>query len=91
MTKGKGLPTWMSQSNLTRLNSLADFSMHLMYNSVAKKRITAGESVFLVMPVSLVHHEESACMPGQNFPKTYSGRMCFRKLHRSFELHLLQD
>ena len=44
VTKGKGLPTWMNQSDLTRLNSLADFSMHLMFNSLAKKRITAGES-----------------------------------------------
>ena len=52
---------WMNQSSLTRLNRLADFTMHLMYNSLPKKRITAGERVFVfVVYVSLVHHEKSA-------------------------------
>ena len=42
-TDDKQPPSWLTTQNLTELGQLADFTMKLMFNSVAKKRITAGE------------------------------------------------
>ena len=48
VTEGKGSPSWLTDDDLHRLNSLADFSMSLMFNSREKKRISAGELYCLI-------------------------------------------
>ena len=44
VTDGKGTPDWVSSDDLKHLGRLADFSMTLMYNTVEKKRLSAGKS-----------------------------------------------
>ena len=43
VTVDKQAPSWLTPGNLTQLNTIKDFIERLLFNSVEKKRIAAGE------------------------------------------------